>query len=552
MRPSTILAGLFAVLVVVTPQASQPQVPNLEDLLSGQSDAPSIGLSDLLGGGAGKSGQLLEELLGGEGGMPPGLNDFFGASPDEGVTPKGTSEEIAFAKTCSQSMGNPMLDPFLADLADTPLDSSADLVSNFRSMLGLMKRLAGIDPCLLRDVLIMEALVGSFNGDFTRARETLDTLLPPPSETESGLEVIAQLARASILSLQQRHDEAEAIMAAMAPRVDALFRPDSRLALALEAARVDIAFGMADAARAEHNETHARALYEDSLARYERFAGRASRALPPNDELICLSRVTSARVHLRLGQRARSEALLREALNPSSDCGRLLGPDNIWTAPALHDLGMILMDRGDLAEAEVELSKALDLVRQQRGEKHPHTVAVRRSVAELRILQGRTDAALDHLGAMSDGMLTWLGGELRMTGSQAQRRRVAALQSDHQDLALLIALAAPDNLMAQRLAADAVLRYKGMQGEEDAVLERLARRSDDPASAELAAEIARLRSDLAASYSAGTSRLASASSRTIDTLTDQLADAEARTRAQERSLRSPARGAESGRRCRNG
>jgi hypothetical protein len=59
---------------------------------------------------------------------------------------------------------------------------------------------------------------------------------------------------------------------------------------------------------------------------------------------VCLNRVAAARASEdRAARRSRDAAAQRA--NRHSACGRLLGPDNIWTAPALHDLGVILMDR---------------------------------------------------------------------------------------------------------------------------------------------------------------------------------------------------------------
>ncbi len=538
MRLSRCTARLCAILLASTPAGALAQLPGLDELLSG---------GDRAGGGeaaAGGLGALLESLQGADEGslrdaigkgMPSGLpagadmlGDLFGDIGGETLPTRApTAAEMELALTCRASIGNPLFEPIIDQIANAPFGGMGGDLGMAQQLLGAIRAMAGSDPCVLRDLLILESLVGAFGGEFTVARDTLAKLLPPLGAAPSGLLLLGHLAQTSILMLQRREEEADAAYAELAPHVTARFGTNSRLALAVDAARIDIVLGMADTARAEGRETRARALYAEAVDRYAAFRDRASEIIGPGDELVCMSLIAVGRGNLRLGRRPEAEALLRRALEQDDDCRRIFGPDNLWTALARYDLGLVLLDSGDLAAADAELGAALDLVERQRGTTHPYAVQIMQALAELRVLQGRTDAALDLVDAMSDGMLTWLGGELRTTSSNAQRRRVAALQSGHQDLALLIALARPEDARAQRAAATAVLRYKGMQGEEDALLQRLARQSEDPRTAELAQEVGRLQSALATAYTAETGGMAGVPLGTVERIGADLAAAEA-------------------------
>jgi hypothetical protein len=70
-------------------------------------------------------------------------------------------------------------------------------------------------------------------------------------------------------------------------------------------------------------------------------------------------------------------------------------------------------------------------------------------------------------------------------------------QSTYQDVVLSLAVQHPELDDAQELAASAVLRFKGLQAEEEAWLARLTRRGEDTRIQDLAGEIRLLRDQLA-------------------------------------------------------
>ena len=100
-------------------------------------------------------------------------------------------------------------------------------------------------------------------------------------------------------------------------------------------------------------------------------------------------------------------------------------------------------------------------------------------------------------------LLNWVGQEIYSTESAAVRRGLVASQSTFQDVALTLASQYPELEMAQELAASAILRFKGLQAEEEAYLARLARRGEDPRIQSLAMDIRLLRDRLARAHHGG-------------------------------------------------
>ena len=85
------------------------------------------------------------------------------------------------------------------------------------------------------------------------------------------------------------------------------------------------------------------------------------------------------------------------------------------------------------------------------------------------------------------------------------RRQLVASQTTYQDVALSLAIRHPELPKAQELAASALLRFKGLQAEEEAYLARLVRRGRDEEVGQLAIGIRRLRDKLARTYHGGAS-----------------------------------------------
>jgi CHAT domain-containing protein len=98
---------------------------------------------------------------------------------------------------------------------------------------------------------------------------------------------------------------------------------------------------------------------------------------------------------------------------------------------------------------------------------------------------------------MELNLLARLDTELYTSEEPSVRRRLVA-QASYQDIVICLALLPEAGPAPAELAATAVLRLKGLQAEEEAFLARIMRRGQDPRVRELASEIAKLRSQLAA------------------------------------------------------
>jgi hypothetical protein len=120
----------------------------------------------------------------------------------------------------------------------------------------------------------------------------------------------------------------------------------------------------------------------------------------------------------------------------------------------------------------------------------------------LLVNRGRVADALTQLRRMEPQRLAWAGAELYSTEQGRVRRQLFRAESTLQDIVLTLALR-DGGSAAIELAGDVMLRWKHLQGAEEAYLARLVRRSRDPRVRELAAEIAGLRAGLPGLVQAG-------------------------------------------------
>jgi hypothetical protein len=139
--------------------------------------------------------------------------------------------------------------------------------------------------------------------------------------------------------------------------------------------------------------------------------------------------------------------------------------------------------------------------REVAGLRHPLTLGSQLGLATLLVKTDQRAEAIQILQQMEPNLLGWIGQELHSTEAGAVRRRLvssqATIQALYQDMILSLATAAKGS-DARRLAATVMLRFKVLQGEEEAYLARLARRSQNPRVQTLAADVSRLRAALAA------------------------------------------------------
>jgi CHAT domain-containing protein/tetratricopeptide (TPR) repeat protein len=193
------------------------------------------------------------------------------------------------------------------------------------------------------------------------------------------------------------------------------------------------------------------------------------------------------------GRYGEAEPLYQEALQARRE---VLGPRHPDTLTTLNDLAFLYNVQGRYGEAEPLFREALQVNREVLGPRHPQTLTTQLNTTGLLVNMGRRAEAVRMLGRMEPHLLGWMGQELYSTAAGAVRRQLVSSQATFQDAVLSLAMTESGS-EARRLAGTVMLRFKLLQGEEEAYLARLARRSQDPRVQMLADEVGKLRTALA-------------------------------------------------------
>jgi CHAT domain-containing protein/Tfp pilus assembly protein PilF len=196
------------------------------------------------------------------------------------------------------------------------------------------------------------------------------------------------------------------------------------------------------------------------------------------------------------GRYGEAEPLFQAVLQAKRE---VLGPRHPDTLASIHDLAILYDIQDRYGEAEPLLREALEGRREVLGPHHRLTLLTQSSLAWVLVEQDRRDEAVRMLQQMEINLLGRIGEELYSTEAGGVRRQlVSSSQASYQDMVLTLATAAGSSNDTRRLAATMVLRFKLVQGEEEAYLARLARRSQDPRVQALVNDIGKLRAILAA------------------------------------------------------
>jgi tetratricopeptide (TPR) repeat protein len=187
-----------------------------------------------------------------------------------------------------------------------------------------------------------------------------------------------------------------------------------------------------------------------------------------------------------------AEPLYREALLASRE---VLGPRHPDTLTSLNNRAGLHNSQGRYGEAESLYQEALQAYREALGPRHPDTLRTQLNTTALLVNTGRASEAVRVLGQMEPNLLSWIGQELYNTEAGAVRRQLVWSQATFQDVVLSLATTESGS-EARRLAGTVMLRFKLLQGEEEAYLARLARRSQDPRVRGLADDVGKLRATL--------------------------------------------------------
>ena len=191
-----------------------------------------------------------------------------------------------------------------------------------------------------------------------------------------------------------------------------------------------------------------------------------------------------------------AEKLYREVLETRR---REAGQDDPLTLTSMHNLALLLTKRRQYGEAEQLYRGALKTRGDRLDDENPATLSTSIELARLLIETGRFEEAARRLNRIGPRLLRWAGGQLQSTRQARVKRLLLNRQSRYQNIVLDLARRNQGGDLAVRLAADVVLRWKGMAGDEEAYLARLMHRTRDPRLTDLAREIQDLRAALATS-----------------------------------------------------
>jgi CHAT domain-containing protein len=211
------------------------------------------------------------------------------------------------------------------------------------------------------------------------------------------------------------------------------------------------------------------------------------------DTLTSLSNL--APLYSAQGRYDEAEPLSREALQTRRETLGARHPDTLMS---LNNLAVIYDGQGRYGEAEPLYQEVLQAGREMLGPRHPGTLVYQHNMAQNLASQDKRVEAVRLLQQMEPDLLGWIGQELYSTEAGATRRQLVSSQANFQDTVLTLATAADASGDARRLAGTTMFRFKALQGEEEAYLARLARRSEDPRVQALVNDIGRLRATLAA------------------------------------------------------
>jgi tetratricopeptide (TPR) repeat protein len=237
--------------------------------------------------------------------------------------------------------------------------------------------------------------------------------------------------------------------------------------------------------RAEGRYDEAEPLYREALERRRAVLG----PIHP-DTLTSLNNL--AFLYEDRGRSREAELLYREALLARR---KILGPQHHDTLVSLNNLAAFYFGQRRYSEAEPLYREALQSS-EVLGLGHPDRLKMQLNMVAVLVDLGRGSAAIRLLQQVEPNLLDWVGQEIRSTEAGVVRRQLVSSQATFQDIVLTLATA-EGSQKARRLAGTVVLRFKVLQGEEEAYLARLTRRSTDSQVQMLAAEVAKLRTGLA-------------------------------------------------------
>jgi tetratricopeptide (TPR) repeat protein len=233
--------------------------------------------------------------------------------------------------------------------------------------------------------------------------------------------------------------------------------------------------------------------YEEAERLYQRALAIVERALRPEDPYVLVALNNLATFYLTQNRLSEADPLLRRVEQANE---RVLGADHPQTLLTLANLASLYDSQGRHDEAQVLLQRAMSGLEKTHGMESPTTIGVHMNLAINLVRQGQIGAAVEQLRSLDQRLRGFVGEQLRTSESLTTRRLRLASEKRFQHAVFTLARDHPGEETVS-LAADVLLGWKRLIGEEDAVVARLVRESTDPGVLKLADELRHTRAELA-------------------------------------------------------
>ena len=232
--------------------------------------------------------------------------------------------------------------------------------------------------------------------------------------------------------------------------------------------------------------------YADAEPLYRRVLATSERVLGVEHPQTLTSLNNLAFLYRAQGRYGEAEPLYRRALAARES---VLGAEHPDTFGSLNNLAYLYQAQGRYVDAEPLYRRALETGERVLGAEHPDTITFQLNLVATLVNQSKLTQAIRQFRSLDGRLRGFVGLQLATTGSEQVRRDRVNAEAGLQNAVYTLALAHPDS-EALPLAADLMLRWKRLAGEEEALIARLARTSQDPRVKDLASRLAQARTDL--------------------------------------------------------
>ncbi len=196
------------------------------------------------------------------------------------------------------------------------------------------------------------------------------------------------------------------------------------------------------------------------------------------------------------GRYGEAEPLYKRALRLRED---VLGAKHPDTINSMNNLGVLYLSWGRYVEAEQLFKEAMRLNEDIKGAEHPATITCLTNLTVCLINMKKYVNALQLLKKIEQRLLTRSHHLLYSTQKEMVRRKFFNEETNFQD-AIFTFASLYDSKELSKFAANVELRWKQIQGEEQAFISKLVQTSNDPRTKKLASKITSIRALLPRSF----------------------------------------------------